>query len=123
MLKKRNGKKNPTARGPLRATKFFCTELIAVSGIVVFPSLRIGVTSTDSHSIGVCANISRLRHKAMEMPQKFPSKNAGGAEYFESRAEGSGGMIPVRTLAAEKMSLTLLEISGPIPSPSMNVTV
>ena len=29
-------------------------ETIASSGIAVFPSLRIGVTSTDSHTIGVC---------------------------------------------------------------------
>lgn len=115
--------KNLTARGPLRATKFFFTELIAASGIVVFPSLRIGVTSTDSHSIGVCANISRLRHKTIGDSPKFSLKNKGRADYFKSHAKFFGGMMPVRTWAAEKMSLTLLEISGPIPSPSINVTV
>lgn len=44
-----------TARGPLRATRFFLTELIALSGIAVLPSLMIGVTSTDSHSMGAYA--------------------------------------------------------------------
>jgi hypothetical protein len=44
-----------TARGPLRATKFFLTDWIAASGIAVLPSTKIGVTSTDSHSIGACA--------------------------------------------------------------------
>ena len=37
---------------PFKATVFFLTELIAASGITVFPPLRIGVTLTSSHSIG-----------------------------------------------------------------------
>jgi hypothetical protein len=56
------------ARGPFRAILFFVTkrqlreeaggregepEAIASSGIAVFPSLRMGVTSTGSHRIGV----------------------------------------------------------------------
>lgn len=52
------GNKTPdggqTARGPLRATRFFLTELMALSGIAVLPSLMIGVTSTGSHSMGAC---------------------------------------------------------------------
>jgi hypothetical protein len=56
------------ARGPFKAILFFVTkrqlreevggreeepEAIASSGIAVFPSLRMGVTSTGSHRIGV----------------------------------------------------------------------
>ena len=37
---------------PLRATVFFLTEVIAESGITVFPPLNTGVTLTSSHSIG-----------------------------------------------------------------------
>ncbi len=48
-----------TARGPFRATKFFLTLSMALSGIAVLPSLRIGVTSTGSHSIGAWAALLR----------------------------------------------------------------
>lgn len=41
-----------TASGPLRATKFFFTLSIALSGMAVFPSLITGVTSTGSQFIG-----------------------------------------------------------------------
>jgi hypothetical protein len=34
---------------PLRATVFFLTELIAMSGITVFPPFNTGVTLTSSH--------------------------------------------------------------------------
>lgn len=68
-----------TAKGPFRATKFRCTLSMASSGMTVLPSLSVGVTSTDSHSMGV--------------------------------------------FAAAKMSFTDCEISGPIPSPSISVTV
>lgn len=43
-----------TARGPFRATKFVRTLSMALSGITVRPSFSCGVTSTDSHLIGVC---------------------------------------------------------------------
>lgn len=41
-----------TAKGPFSATKFFLTLSMALSGMTVFPFLRWGVTSTNSHSIG-----------------------------------------------------------------------
>lgn len=40
------------ARGPFKATVFFLTLAIALSGMTVRPSFRIGVTSTSSHEIG-----------------------------------------------------------------------
>ena len=91
------------ARGPLRAMVFFLTirwlelfdggllEAIASSGIAVFPSLRMGVTSTGSHMIGV---------------------------YTSSEI-----CIRALTFAAAKIAFTLSEISGPIPSPGIKVTV
>ena len=42
-----------TARGPLSATKFVLTLSMALSGMTVLPSFNWGVTSTDSHLIGV----------------------------------------------------------------------
>ena len=42
-----------TARGPLRATLFLLMFSMAASGMAVLPSLRIGVTSTDSQVMGV----------------------------------------------------------------------
>ena len=44
--------RRPTAKGPFKATKFFLTLSIALSGMTVFPSFNVGVTSTASHSIG-----------------------------------------------------------------------
>jgi peptidoglycan/LPS O-acetylase OafA/YrhL len=67
------------ARGPLRATVFLRTLVMAASGIAVLPSLSMGVTSTGSHSIG--------------------------------------------TLDAAKIDRTESEISGPMPSPGISVTV
>lgn len=107
----------PTARGPLRATRFFLTEVIALSGIAVLPSFMIGVTSTDSHSMGVCVflsatdNVEKFRHKLVARDKgTTPCKN-----YIK--------VIWWCTLAAAKIALTDFEISGPIPSPSMKVTV
>ena len=42
------------ARGPFKATVFFLTEAMAASGMAVLPFLRMGVTSTSSHSMGTC---------------------------------------------------------------------
>lgn len=72
---------------------------MAASGIAVLPSLRIGVTSTGSHLTGAC-----IPSSASLFLRTLPAQN------------------PL-TFAAEKMSLTDWEISGPIPSPSMMVTV
>jgi hypothetical protein len=45
---------------PFRATVFFFTELIATSGITVFPAFRTGVTLTSSHSMGTCWRVSHM---------------------------------------------------------------
>ena len=66
-------------------------DAIAASGIAVLPSLRIGVTSTDSHLIGAYSIINSV---------------------VNSRA----------TFAAAKIFSTDSDISGPIPSPGINVT-
>lgn len=87
-----------TARGPLRATKFFFTLAMASSGMTVFPSFKVGVTSTGSHLIGAYLDLSLL--------------------YLRR-----SGALPSVTFAAAKMSLTDCAISGPMPSPSINVTV
>ena len=54
-----------TARGPLRAIKFFLTLSMAASGITVRPSFSSGVTSTGSHSIGAwdgqCQPLRKLK--------------------------------------------------------------
>ena len=44
---------NLAAKGPLSAMKFVLTLSMALSGITVRPSFNWGVTSTDSHLIGV----------------------------------------------------------------------
>lgn len=113
----RKGGRKLTAKGPLRATKFFLTEFMAMSGIAVLPSLRIGVTSTSSHSIGVCAKfVSRLSHG-------IRLRGTPSRQRVELYCLGGRETRCMRTLAAAKISFTLLEISGPMPSPSMNVTV
>lgn len=43
------------ARGPLRATVLVLMLLMASSGMTVFPSFKMGVTSTSSHEIGTLA--------------------------------------------------------------------
>lgn len=90
-----------TASGPLRATKLRSTLLIASSGIVVLPSFRIGVTSTGSHLMGTYFQFSSV---------------------FDVRVI-LGFLGSFFTFAAEKISLTDWDISGPIPSPSISVTV
>jgi len=45
---------------PFRATVFFFTELIAASGMTVFPAFRTGVTLTSSHSMGTCQCVSSV---------------------------------------------------------------
>jgi hypothetical protein len=50
------------ARGPFNATVFFLTLAIALSGMTVRPSFKIGVTSTSSHAIG--AYLSATSHKS-----------------------------------------------------------
>ena len=67
-------------------------EAIALSGIAVLPSFRMGVTSTDSHLIGHYTIIIVLQSVSF-------------------------------TFAASKIISTLSEISGPIPSPGIIVTV
>ena len=69
----------------------FVPDAIAASGIAVLPSLRIGVTSTDSHLIGAYSIINSV---------------------IDSRT----------TFAAAKIFSTDSDISGPIPSPGINVT-
>ena len=73
------------ARGPFKAILFFVTkrqlqedggrergpEAIASSGIAVFPSLRMGVTSTGSHRIGVYNYTSISSLVVPWQPQKW----------------------------------------------------
>lgn len=51
-----------TARGPLRAILFFLMFSIAASGIAVLPSLRMGVTSTDSQATGAYEKMRKLKN-------------------------------------------------------------
>ncbi len=74
------------------------TLAIASSGITVRPSFSCGVTSTGSHLMGT-----------WYQGQCF------------LKVAGRAWLLP--TLAAEKISLTDCAISGPMPSPSINVTV
>lgn len=90
-----------TARGPLRATKFFLTESIALSGIAVLPSLRIGVTSTDSHSIGVCALYQPLTSQGVWCTCLSLGKLVNGVwsdlAYLSSSKNGPNGLGDLRT--------------------------
>ena len=86
-----------TASGPLRATLFLSMLSIVSSGITVLPSFSRGVTSTGSHLIGV--------YKAMSVSFRGEINSAN------------------HTLAALKMSFTDWAISGPMPSPSIRLTV
>lgn len=81
---------------------FFLMFSMAASGMAVLPSLRMGVTSTDSQAMGVCEE--RCQNRAWD--------DEAGRRGREKR----------RTLAAAKMSLTDSAISGPMPSPSMKLT-
>lgn len=88
----------PTARGPLRATRFFLTEVIALSGIAVLPSLMIGVTSTDSHSMGVCVflsvtdNVGKSRHKLVAQDPLWRSYEGNLVVYLGSSKNSSDGL-------------------------------
>lgn len=84
-----------TASGPFRATLFRLILSMVSSLIEVLPSFSWGVTSTGSHLTGAFDPL------------------------VDARIIGFHGS----TLAAAKISLTDWEISGPIPSPSIKLTV
>ena len=70
-----------TARGPLRAMKFFLTLSIAPSGITVRPSLSIGVTSTGSHLMGTLA-AAKMSLTAWEISGPIPSPSIRVTAYL-----------------------------------------
>jgi hypothetical protein len=127
--------------GPFRPIVFLFTESMAPWGIPNFPSGPFtGVTSTDSHWIGTYpegTNKEKLQTSDIHVTQHITHVkyiNYGFAvaldisticinTEYKDACNVSLKIEDGITWAAAKIFWTAAEISGPIPSPGMSVTV